>query len=517
MFLLSCANQVESSSCRFFCVTCSWKLGWTAGNDRGMSKVCWESMLTIWLVWKSCFSEAVQWLRTELEFGTWEQSRFRFRGRGLCQEYNRKSIKISMSKFVQEMEPVSVPKHVKDDLDAPLEANVHSQIRGGVGQLQWLQLQIYVCRLPLESCRADLRLPMFMISWASTNWCAKPNRCWISAGGLCQCRHLLSGFSGADAAWANGNDRSSTSGHVIMAAHPNILRGESSTVSVLAWNSRKIRRVVRSSLGAVALEIFARKVWTEHPHTANFSCTFTHFILAHLHLHGSRCRTTCLHKRALIHMSSRVWLFVVSPCIDLFFSFECLFLLSDSLHLLHPGYHPPSGRNRPVTKPNAHPQNEEYCPVAIRNPLTESGGVGVWWWLWGDWVCSCSCFRPDCVSWLGGWFGFCFFSVARWCVANRDRQGLMSRGRKEYSSASARRNATTRKADVAWSTVGLTTWAGRTEPATLEDRRKRAVEGNVERSCGGNESGYRGGQVKRHGLNGAESDQGGTERTTGGS
>ena len=46
-----------------------------------------------------------------------------------------------MSKFVQKMEPVAVPKHVKDDLDAPLEANVHSQFRGGVGQLQWLQLQ----------------------------------------------------------------------------------------------------------------------------------------------------------------------------------------------------------------------------------------------------------------------------------------------------------------------------------------------------------------------------------------
>ena len=72
------------------------------------------------------FQKAVQWLRTELEFGTWEQSRFRFRGRELCQHYNRKSIKISMSKFVQEMEPVAVPKHVEDDLDAPLEANVHS-------------------------------------------------------------------------------------------------------------------------------------------------------------------------------------------------------------------------------------------------------------------------------------------------------------------------------------------------------------------------------------------------------
>ena len=85
------------------------------------------------------FQKAVQLLRTKLEFATWEQSRFR--GRKLCQENNRKSIKISMSKSVHEMEPVAVPKHVKDDSDAPLEAYVHSQFRGGVGQLQRLQLQ----------------------------------------------------------------------------------------------------------------------------------------------------------------------------------------------------------------------------------------------------------------------------------------------------------------------------------------------------------------------------------------
>ena len=81
--------------------------------------------------------------------------------------------------------------------------------------------EIHSCRLPLESCRADLLgLNIFI---------------WLSA---------------ADPAWANRPEGSSTSGHVIMAAHPNILRGESSTVSVLAWNSRKIRQVLRSSLGA---------------------------------------------------------------------------------------------------------------------------------------------------------------------------------------------------------------------------------------------------------------------------
>ena len=46
------------------------------------------------------------------------RSRFRFRGRELSQEYNRNSIQISMSKFVQDMESIAVPKHVKDDIRA---------------------------------------------------------------------------------------------------------------------------------------------------------------------------------------------------------------------------------------------------------------------------------------------------------------------------------------------------------------------------------------------------------------
>ena len=55
------------------------------------------------------FQKAVQWLWTELEFGTRDQSRFRFRGRELSPEYNRKSFNISMSKF-QEWSPWLFPR-----------------------------------------------------------------------------------------------------------------------------------------------------------------------------------------------------------------------------------------------------------------------------------------------------------------------------------------------------------------------------------------------------------------------
>ena len=170
---------------------------------------------------------AVQWLPTELVFGIWDQSRFRFRGTELSQKYNRTSIKISMSKFVQDMEPVAFPSHSKDDLDAALEC----------------------CHLPLESCKAGQLLPNGH-HLLSLNTLMR-----VAESMLDLCRWIVSvpssfvWLTAADAAWASRPDGSSTSGHVIMAAHPNILRGESSTVSVLAWNSRKIRRVVRSSPG----------------------------------------------------------------------------------------------------------------------------------------------------------------------------------------------------------------------------------------------------------------------------
>ena len=157
----------------------------------------------------------------------------------------KSTIQNPLSKFVQEMEPVAVHKHVKDDLDAPLEANVHSQFRGGVGQLQWLQLQGHPLLsfatgiLQSRSATPNGHDPLSLNKWMREAK-SMPDLCWWIVS-------VLSSFvwlTAADAAWANRHDGSSTSGHVVMAAHPDILLGESSTVSLLACNSRKIRRVV---------------------------------------------------------------------------------------------------------------------------------------------------------------------------------------------------------------------------------------------------------------------------------
>ena len=127
--------------------------------------------------------------------------------------------------------------------------NVHSQFRADVGQLQWLQMQgnpllsfatgILQSRSATPNGHDLLSLNKLMREAKSIL-----DLCWW----IVSVPSSFVWLTAADAAWANRLDESSTSGHVIMAAHPNILRGVSSTIPVLAWNSRKIRRDVRSPL-----------------------------------------------------------------------------------------------------------------------------------------------------------------------------------------------------------------------------------------------------------------------------
>ena len=72
------------------------------------------------------FQKAITWLKSELEFGAWEQTKFRFRGRELEQTTDKKAIRVSMGQYVDGMEPVTIPKEVRSDLDANLSPQLHS-------------------------------------------------------------------------------------------------------------------------------------------------------------------------------------------------------------------------------------------------------------------------------------------------------------------------------------------------------------------------------------------------------
>ena len=123
------------------------------------------------------------------------------------------------------MEPVAVLKQVKDDLDAPLEANVQTQFRGGVGQLRWLQLQgnalLSFATGILQSRSATLNgHDLLSLNKLMREAKSMPDLGWW----IVSVPSSFVWLTSADAAWVNRPDGSSSSGHVIMAGHPNILR-----------------------------------------------------------------------------------------------------------------------------------------------------------------------------------------------------------------------------------------------------------------------------------------------------
>ena len=84
---------------------------------------------------------AIEWIKKELEFGSWETRKFLFRGRHLEQSIDGRTITITMSHYVSNIKSVAIPKNFRANPEQLLNADMHSQYRGLVGALQWLQAQ----------------------------------------------------------------------------------------------------------------------------------------------------------------------------------------------------------------------------------------------------------------------------------------------------------------------------------------------------------------------------------------
>ena len=122
-------------------------------------------------------------------------------------------------------------------------------------------------------------------------------------------------------------------------------------------------------LQLTAIHCNRRCVWTEHPHTAYF--------LAHLHTfhpcshapHGSRCCSACLIKTCSStchHVSDRALSLRALTSSSLSSASTPSLISSSPLSWSSSSV----WSKPPSTKSPAHPQNEEYCPVATQNPLT---------------------------------------------------------------------------------------------------------------------------------------------------
>ena len=132
--------------------------------------------------------------------------------------------------------------------------------------------------------------------------------------------------------------------------------------------SYKVAHALNQRAGRLGISPAARVFVDRTPSHDTFSRTLSSLCPHHMVAQSSRCHTTCLHETCSStchHMSERL----LFPCFVCFLCLSCLYVLSHFYLFSVLNFNSHMLRT-PSIKPKARPQNEEYCPVAIYNPLT---------------------------------------------------------------------------------------------------------------------------------------------------
>ena len=194
------------------------------------------------------FDRIMTTVRKEFDVGAGGVVNFMFKGRQISQMPNGEIV-CDMEQYKHELEQIDVSKADKTKPERVLNSKEHTQFRGGVGSLCWfvdhcfpqLAFQLAELRRKQASPTVQDLLKLKVIRAVKViESKIKIRRFPVE--------HLR--FMGVhDAAHANFERRASQQGHLILAVHASV-KNCRVLVSVLSWQSKKIKRVVRSSLAA---------------------------------------------------------------------------------------------------------------------------------------------------------------------------------------------------------------------------------------------------------------------------
>ena len=245
------------------------------------------------------FKRVMTAVREELDFGTWDIGNFRFKGRQISQMPNGEIV-FDMEQVKHEVEQNDVSKADKTKPERNLNTKDHTQFRGGVGSLGWLvdhccpQLSIQLPQLRRKQSSPTVQDLLRLNKVIRT---AKVIDTKIKVRSI-PVKHLrVMGVHGAS--HANLEAGASQQGHLIRAVRDTITDCRV-TVSVLTWQSKKIkRRVVRSSSAAEASSMstcqehfdWMRTMWEQMTHSEFVLENYEQFLKARPSILATDCNS----------------------------------------------------------------------------------------------------------------------------------------------------------------------------------------------------------------------------------
>ena len=201
------------------------------------------------------FNHAIKMLEKRFPFGSQRQGSFTFTGINLVQDHNG-DINLNQKEYINDIPPINVARERRQQLDSQVTHQDLQDLRGLIGSLQYAASNTrpdLSCRLSLLQARitcarvADLLHGNRLLMDAKRN---SDTSIRIQALEPSKVRFL----SFSDAAFATREKAHSQKGCLIMATTDEVNEARSAPVSPLLWFSKKINRVVSSTL---ASETFA--------------------------------------------------------------------------------------------------------------------------------------------------------------------------------------------------------------------------------------------------------------------
>ena len=202
------------------------------------------------------FHQKLQQLESKYPFGAKKMGKFTFTGIDLHQNPDR-SVALSQSKYVRNIKAIPISPQRKLEVNAPVTEGERQQLRGLIGSLQYASVHT---RPDLSSRLSALQSK---INSATVDILMHANKALHEAKSHHDVTIVIQPIRAADlrflaftdASFASVKVPDSQSGSIIVATHKQIEQNISCPISPLAWGSKKIQKVVTSTLAAETMSL----------------------------------------------------------------------------------------------------------------------------------------------------------------------------------------------------------------------------------------------------------------------
>ncbi len=201
----------------------------------------------------SFFHEQLNRLKTVLPFGSFKQQRFTFTGIAL-EQLPDFSILASQEEYVRQIAAIEIGRTRRQETESSITESELTRLRGVIGSLQYA---VSNTRPDMAAKLGEIQVQVAKGTIRTLTLANKVLREAQETSHIKLCfRHIpvnqVTHVSFGDASFAGPNQLASFQGTLICATTPALDKNQRAPISPLTWASKKIARVVRSTLSAEA-------------------------------------------------------------------------------------------------------------------------------------------------------------------------------------------------------------------------------------------------------------------------